>query len=72
MHLPMIFSRHFLWIAALHSEGHTAEENMRDSLRGKSDLKRGWLETLTFALVTLLVESPEQKKQPVTSFVHGR
>lgn len=70
VHLPMIFSMHFLWIAALHSGWHITDKNIRDVLRGKSDLKCRWLETLTSALVTLLVESPEQKKQLITSFVY--
>lgn len=72
VHLPMIFSRHFLWIAALHSGWHITDKNIGDILQDKSDLKRWWFETLTSALVTLLVESPEQKKQPITSFVHDR
>lgn len=72
VHLPMIFSRHFLWIAALHSGWHITDKNIRDVLLGKSDLKRRWFETLTSALVTLLVESPEQKKQLITSFVRDR
>lgn len=39
-----------------------ANENIRDILEGKSDFKHRWFETLTPALVSLLVESPEQKK----------
>lgn len=39
-----------------------ANKDIRDILEGKSDFKCRRFKTLTSALVSLLVESPEQKK----------
>lgn len=39
-----------------------ANQNIRDLLEGKCDFKYRWFETLTPALVSLLVESPKKKK----------